>query len=150
LVSLTNRSQHKRGKSSLMTMHRKAQELQFVNDSTEAYITGSAPDDIISLQEVKDSLKELEHNPYSLHMEAGHANAHIREDMKYLVRKGLRDKSGTVHKVKAKSLGSRVIFINAQLARELIAKAPKKEKEAMKARLEKVMKLPDRESYGSQ
>ena len=148
MVSLTQKAKQSGG-GSLSTLMRKSKELQLVNESTIAYITGSSPDDIISLQEIKDTLKAEKGNPFKMHAQPGHANAHIRTDMLYLVTKGLRDKEGKAHRLRAKELGSRVIFINAQLARELIAKAPSKQKDAMQARFEKVMSLPDRASYGT-
>lgn len=147
MVSLTQKVQH-RGGGSITTLKRKAQEMQMVNVSTEAFITGKSPDDVISLQEIKNGLKQFKGNPFNMHLEKTHANAHVRTDMLYLVRKGIRDADGNLHKVKAKELGSRVIFINAQLARELIAKAPVKKKQEMQGRLDKVLALPDRESYG--
>ena len=149
MVSITERPSRKGGGGRVSTMRRKLHELQLVNDSTAKYITGETPDDVVSLQEIKDDLKGIKGNPFNMNMESGHANAHIRTDMLYLTAKGIKDPNGAHHKVKAKELGNRVIFINAQLARELIAKAPKKEQEAMQKRFEKIMELPDRATYGN-
>ena len=150
MVSLSQPKARASSSGKLGTLKRKAAEMQLVNDSTARYITGKAGDNVISLQEVKDTLKTAKGNPHDMHLEKGHANAQIRTDMLYLVNKGIKDGEGKIHKVKAKELGNRVIFINAQLARELIAKAPKTEKPAMQERLKKVLELPDRASYGSQ
>ena len=148
MVSLTQKAQT-RGPGKLSTFRRKAREMQLVNESTISYITGKTPDDVISLQEIKNSLKAEKGNPHSMNMKPGHANAQIRTDMLHLVNKGLRDPEGQLQHVKAKELGNRVIFINAQLARGIIAQQKDKKVQAeMQARLEKVLKLPDRESYG--
>jgi hypothetical protein len=147
MVSLSQPKARKSGSGNISTLKRKAMELQIVNDNTEQYITGKVDDNVVSLQEIKDTLKSLKGNPHGMHLEKGHANAQIRSDMQYLVRKGIHDTEGKPHKVKAKELGNRVIFINAQLARELIAKAPKKQQEDMKERFQKVMQLPDRKTY---
>ena len=140
-----------RSSSNIKTKKRKVHELHLVNKSTEDYITGKKPEEIISLQEIKDNMKTIKNNPFDMHMESGHANAQIRTDMLYLVRKGLTDKEGSTHKVKAKELGSRVLFFNAQVARNIIAaeKDPKVKQE-MQLRFEKITALPDRESYGKQ
>lgn len=142
-----------RNGKSISTYGRKKAEIELVNAHTKAQITGKTTDgkiisqtDFITLQCIKDKLLNTEKNPFGLHPKP-HANAHIQKDMRIICINGF-DIDGVKQQLKCKEYGDRVIFINPQLARELIAKEKVKDtKEEMTERLKFILTLKDRDGY---
>ena len=152
MVSMTAKPTRASSGSRLSTVRRKRRELQLVQASTKEYLTGKdAGKDVISLQEIKNVLKNEKGNPFGMHLEPSHSNAQIQTDMVHLCVKGIHDTEGKPHRLHAKEWGTRVIFLDTQMARELIAsEKDKKKQDAMKEHLNKFMQLPNRPAYQAQ
>ena len=117
---------------------RHVQELKLITESTVAFVTKKT-DDVLSLQEIKNYLKAIKDNPFNLHLEKGHANAHIRADCQSLRGKEL---------IHAKEFGNRVIFFNPHAVRELLSDTKDAKRAAsIKERFDILQNLPRRESY---
>jgi hypothetical protein len=105
----------------------------------------------IRLQEIKNNFKELKGNPLNMNMEAGHANAKVRNWGLQLRVKGFPvkvDDKVEVHHIDALEFGDAVIYVNFQLIRHHITKQKdKKVKAEMQKRLEALKSIPRRDSY---
>lgn len=136
-----------RNGKSISTYGRKKAEIELVNAHTVLQITGKVSEtNFITLQCIKNKLLETKDNPFGLHPKP-HANAHIQKDMRHLCINGF-DIDGNKQQLKCKEYGDRVIFINMQLARKLIAAEKNKDlKEKMLERINFVVKLKDRDGY---
>jgi len=136
-----------RNGKSISTYGRKKAEIELVNAHTTQQITGKLSEtNFITLQCIKNKLLEAKDNPFGLHPKP-HANAHIQKDMRMLCINGF-DIDGTKQQLKCKEYGDRVIFINMQLARKIIAAEKNKDsKSKMLERLNSISKLKDRDGY---
>ena len=107
--------------------------------------------EIIRLQEIKDTGKELKGNPWNLVLVGHHANAKVRHWCLRLVNSGVRvevDGKMEIQKIDAFEFGDGVVFANVQAMRHEIAKQKnQKVKAQMEERLKAVTSLPRRESY---
>jgi len=138
-----------RNGKSISTYGRKKAEIDLINSHTIKQISGSektSGTNFITLQCIKNSLLEQKDNPFGLHPKP-HANAHIQKDMRTICINGFTIE-GVKNQIRCKEYGDRVVFINPQLARELIAKEKVKAKQVeMTERLKFILTLKDREGY---
>jgi len=121
-------------------------EIEYIDTFTKQYITGGlAKEDVKILADVKAYLAQLDGNPYNL--KEGVANAFVHGDMRQLCTDGATV-DGTKVKLKAKSVGSRVLYFNPVLAQELIRdETDEKKQKAMEKRYKLLKDMPDRPGY---
>jgi len=144
ILNVNRRNANTRKPQAMKFLRHKAL-IEFTNTFTESFVKGEITNYVI-LADAKKYLLQIPNNPFDLI--DGEANAKICSDFRVLCRKGLNI-DGELIRLTAKSVSdNRVTYFNAQLGRELIAKAKDKAtKEKYQKNLNKLIQLPNRDGY---
>ena len=121
-------------------------EILVVREATMLYITGeSVP---ARLETVKDYLRSLKGNPHGMTVDGSSADAKVQKDMLRICHKALLYQGAPVHIVGKELNRNAVIFLDIDLAAQLVAaEKDAKKKAEMQDRMTKVLHLKTREGY---